>query len=91
MQVHGISTVTGKPFVMTLAAGGAATVRLELATAGRFTEDQGRWWIAPNGRLCLHYSRFAGGNRICRVLVEEGGVIKAYTWDRQPNPWVFKK
>jgi adenylate cyclase len=91
MTVHGISTVTGKPFVMTLAAGGTAEVKIELASAGRFTVDTGPWWIAPNGRFCIHYTRFAGGNRVCRELVVEDGVIKAYTWDRQPNPWVFKK
>jgi adenylate cyclase len=91
MTVQGISTVTGKPFVMTLAASGTAEVKIELASAGRFTVDSGPWWIAPNGRFCIHYTRFAGGNRVCRELVVEDGVIKAYTWDHQPNPWVFKK
>ena len=91
MTVHGISTVTGKPFVMTLAAGGTAEVKIELASAGRFTVDSGPWWIAPNGRFCIHYTRFAGGNRVCRELVVEDGIVKAYTWDHQPNPWVFKK
>jgi hypothetical protein len=74
MTVHGISTVTGKPFVMTLAAGGTAEVKIELASAGRFTVDTGPWWIAPNGRFCIHYTRFAGGNRVCRELVVEDGV-----------------
>jgi adenylate cyclase len=91
MTVHGISSVTGKPFVMTLAAGGTAEVKIELASAGRFTLDTGPWWIAPNGRFCIHYTRFAGGNRVCRELVVEDGVVKAYTWDHQPNPWVFEK
>ena len=74
-----------------LAAGGTAEVKIELASAGRFTVDSGPWWIAPDGRFCIHYTRFAGGNRVCRELVVEDGVIKAYTWDHQPNPWVFKK
>lgn len=91
MTVQGISTVTGKPFVMTLAASGTAEVKIELASAGRFTVDSGPWWIAPNGRFCIHYTRFAGGNRVCRELVVEDRVVKAYTWDHQPNPWVFKK
>jgi adenylate cyclase len=91
MSVHGISTVTGKPFVMTLAEGGTAEVKVELAAAGRFTVDHGPWWIAPNKHFCIHYTRFAGGNRVCRELVVEDGVVKAYTWDHQPNPWVFKK
>jgi class 3 adenylate cyclase len=89
--VEGISIVTGKPFVMKLEAGGTAEVKVELVTAGRFTVDRGSWWIAPNGNFCIHYTRFAGGNRVCRELVHEGGVVKAYTWDHQPNPWVFKK
>jgi class 3 adenylate cyclase len=89
--VEGISIVTGKPFVMKLAETGVADVTIELVAAGRSTVDRGSWWIAPNGRFCVHYSRFAGGNRVCRELVNEGGVVKAYTWDHQPNPWVFKK
>jgi class 3 adenylate cyclase len=91
MTVQGISTVTGKPFEMTLTAGGAAEVKIELATAGQFIVDRGSWQIAPNGNFCTHYTRFAGGNRICRKPVVEDGVIKAYTWDHKPNPWVFKK
>jgi class 3 adenylate cyclase len=91
MTVHGISTVNGKPFVMPLDAGGAAVVKIEAASGGRIFEDRGRWWIAPNGRFCIQYTRFAGGNRVCREQVTEDGVVKAYTGDRQPNPWVFKK
>ncbi len=90
-SVEGISIVTGKPFVMTLEAGGTAEVKIELAVAGRFTTDHGNWWIAPNGNFCVHYERFAQGNVVCRELVTEGGIQKAYTWDHQPNPWVFKK
>jgi adenylate cyclase len=89
--VEGISIVTGKPFVMTLEAGGTAEVKIELATAGRFTVDRGSWWIAPNGNFCVHYARFAQGNLVCRELKVEGGALKAYTWDHRPNPWVFKK
>jgi len=89
--VEGISVVTGRPFVMTLEAAGSAEVKIELVTAGRFTVDRGSWWIAPNGNFCAHFTRFAGGNRVCREPVNEGGVVKAYTWDHQPNPWVFKK
>lgn len=88
--VEGISSVTGKPFVMTLKPGGAAEVKIELATAG-FTVDRGTWWIEPNGHFCVRYARFAGGNLVCRELVAEGGGVKAYTWDHRPNPWVFKK
>ncbi len=88
--VQGISNVTGKPFVMTLKAGGAAEVRIELATSG-FSVDRGSWWIEPNGHFCVRYTRFAGGNLVCRELVVESGATKAYTWDHRPNPWVFKK
>ena len=91
MTVHGTSRVTGRPFVMTLNAGGGADVRVELATAGRFSDDQGRWWIAANGAFCIHFSRFAGGNSVCRPLTVEAGVTKAYTWDRQPDAWTLKK
>jgi class 3 adenylate cyclase len=91
MTVQGISIVTGKPFMMTLAADGTAEVKIELATAGRFSVDRGPWWIASNGHFCVHYTRFAGGNQVCRELVVESGVVKAYTWDHRPNPWVFKK
>ena len=91
MTVQGTSIVTGKPFVMTLAADGTAEVKIELATVGRFSVDRGPWWIAPNGHFCVHYTRFAGGNQVCRELVVESGVVKAYTWDHRPNPWVFKK
>jgi class 3 adenylate cyclase len=88
--VEGISTVTGKPFAMTLKAGGVAEVKLEHATSG-FSVDQGSWWIEPNGRFCVHYARFASGNRVCRELVVENGVVKAYTWDHRSNPWVIRK
>ena len=88
--VQGISTVTGKPFVMTLKADGAAEVKIELATAG-FSVDRGTWWIEPNGHFCVRYTHFAGGNLVCRELVVEGGGTKAYTRDHRPNPWVFKK
>ena len=88
--VEGISNVTGKPFVMTLKAGGIAEVKIELATAG-FTVDRGTWWIEPNGHFCVRYVHFAGGNIVCRELSVEGGGIKAYTRDHRPNPWVFKK
>lgn len=90
MSVHGISIVTGKPFVMKLAADGAAEVEVEIATAGQFIDDRGSWWIAGNGDFCVHYTRFAGGNLVCRKLVVEDGVVKAYTWDHRPNVWVFK-
>lgn len=88
--VQGISTVTGKPFTMTLKADGAAEVKIELATTG-FSMDRGTWWIEPNGHFCVRYTRFAGGNLVCRELVIERGGTKAYTWDHRPNPWVFKK
>jgi hypothetical protein len=88
--VEGISTVTGKPFVMTLKAGGAAEVKIELATSG-FSTDRGNWWIEPNGRFCVRYTRFANGNLICRELTQEDGTLKAYTWDHRPNPWVFRR
>jgi hypothetical protein len=88
--VEGISNVTGKPFVMTLKAGGITEVKIELATAG-FTVDRGTWWIEPNGHFCVRYVHFAGGNIVCRELSVEGGGIKAYTRDHRPNPWVFKK
>lgn len=91
MTVHGISIVTGKPFVMTLAADGTAEVKVELATAGRFSMDRGSWWIAPNGHFCVHYTRFAGGNQTCRELVVEGDVVRAFTWDHRPSPWIFQK
>jgi len=91
MSVHGISIVTGKPFVMKLEADGAAEVKVEIAAAGQFVDDHGPWWIAPNGDFCVHYTRFAGGNLVCRKLVTEDGVVKAYTWDHRPNVWVFKK
>ena len=86
----GISTVTGKLFVMTLKAGGAAEVKIELATSG-FSTDRGNWWIEPNGRFCVRYTRFANGNLICRELTQEDGTLKAYTWDHRPNPWVFRR
>ena len=88
--VEGISTVTGKPFAMTLKAGGVAEVKLEHATSG-FSVDQGSWWIEPNGRFCVHYARFASGNRVCRELVVENGVVVAHTWDHRSNPWVIRK
>jgi adenylate cyclase len=88
--VEGISTVTGKPFAMMLKPGGLAEVKIELATSGS-SIDQGSWWIEPNGSFCVHYTRFAGGNPACRVLVVENGVTKAYTWDHRPNPWIIKK
>lgn len=88
--VQGISTVTGKPFVMTLKADGAAEVKVEFATSG-YSLDQGNWWVEPNGHFCVRYTRFAGGNLVCRPLVVEPDGIKAYTRDHQPNPWVFKK
>jgi hypothetical protein len=88
--VEGISTVTGKPFAMTLKAGGLAEVKLEHATSG-FSVDQGIWWIEPNGRFCVHYARFASGNRVCRELVVENGVVMAHTWDHRSNPWVIRK
>jgi hypothetical protein len=88
--VEGISTVTGKPFVMTLKAGGVADVKIEFANGG-FSTDHGNWWIEPNGHFCIRYTRFAGGNLVCRELVVEGGATKAYTWDHRPNPWVIKK
>lgn len=91
LTVHGISTVTGKPFVMTLGAGGVADVKVELAIGGQYIFDHGSWWIASNGSFCVHYTRFASGNQVCRALVVEDGVTKAYTWDHKPNPWVFKK
>jgi len=87
--VEGISNVTGKPFVMTLKAGGVAEAKVELATAG-FTVDRGIWWIEPNGHFCVRYAHFAGGNIVCRELSAEGGTVKAYTRDHQRNPWVFK-
>ncbi len=87
--VEGISNVTGKSFVMTLKADGEAEVKIELATTG-FSVDRGAWWIEPNGHFCIRYTRFAGGNLVCRALVLEGGVVKAYTWDHRPNPWIFK-
>ena len=87
--VEGISTVTGKSFVMTLKADGEAEVKIELATSG-FSLDRGTWWIEPNGHFCVRYARFAGGNLVCRALVVEGGTVKAYTWDHRPNPWIFK-
>jgi len=89
--VEGISIVTGKPFVITLEAGGTTETKFELATAGLFTTDHGNWWIAANGNFCVHSPRFAQGNIVCRELVTEGGVLKAYTWDHRPNPWVFKQ
>jgi class 3 adenylate cyclase len=88
--VGGISNVTGKPFAMTLKAGGVAEVKVEFATGG-FSLDRGNWWIEPNGHFCVRYTRFAGGNLICRELSVEKGVVKAYTWDHRPNPWVFSK
>ena len=88
--VGGISTVTGKPFAMTLKAGGVAEVKVEFATGG-FSLDRGNWWIEPNGHFCVRYTRFAGGNLICRELSVEKGIVKAYTWDHRPNPWVFSK
>jgi altronate dehydratase len=88
--VGGISTVTGKPFAMTLKAGGVAEVKVEFATGG-FSLDQGKWWIEPNGHFCVRYTRFAGGNPVCRELSVEKGIVKAYTWDHRPNPWVFSK
>ena len=88
--VEGISTVTGKPFVMTLKADGAAEVKVGLANGG-FSMDHGNWWIEPNGHFCFHYTRFAGGNPACRTLVVEADGIKAYTWDHKPNPWVVSK
>jgi class 3 adenylate cyclase len=88
--VGGISIVTGKPFAMTLKAGGVAQVKVEFASGGS-SLDQGNWWIEPNGHFCVHYTRFAGGNLVCRELSVENGVVKAYTWDHRPNPWVFSK
>ena len=88
--VGGISTVTGKPFAMTLKAAGVAEVKVEFATGG-FSLDRGNWWIEPNGHFCVRYTRFAGGNLICRELSVEKGIVKAYTWDHRPNPWVFSK
>ncbi len=88
--VEGISVVTGKPFVMTLKAGGEAEVKIELATSG-FSTDRGNWWIEPNGHFCVRYTRFANGNLICRQLTREDGTLKAYTWDHRPNPWVFRR
>jgi class 3 adenylate cyclase len=88
--VGGISTVTGKPFAMTLKAGGVAEVKVEFASGG-FSLDQGNWWIEPNGHFCVRYTRFAGGNLVCRELLIEKGIVKAYTWDDRPNPWVFSK
>jgi hypothetical protein len=88
--VEGISNVTGKPFMMTLKAGGTAEVKVELATGG-FTVDHGTWWIEPNGHFCVRYVHFAGGNIVCRELTTENGGVKAYTRDHRPNPWVFKK
>jgi hypothetical protein len=88
-RLSGISTVTGKPFAMTLKAGGVAEVKVEFATGGFC-------WIAEIGGssptdICVRYTRFAGGNLICRELSVEKGVVKAYTWDHRPNPWVFSK
>ena len=91
MTVHGLSRTSGRPFAMALHADGTADVRIELATAGRFTDDRGRWWIEANGAFCVHFHRFAGGNTVCRPLNVEDGVTKAYTWDRRPDPWEFKK
>jgi class 3 adenylate cyclase len=88
--VGGVSTVTGKPFAMTLKAGGVAEVKIEFASGG-FSIDHGVWWIEPNGHFCVRYTRFAGGNLVCRALTDESGVVKAYTWDHRPNPWVFSK
>jgi len=88
--IGGISTVTGKPFAMTLKPGGVAEVKVEFATGG-FSLDHGNWWIEPNGHFCVRYTRFAGGNLVCRELLVENGVVKAYTWDHRPNPWTFKK
>jgi len=75
---------------MTLKAGGVAEVKVEFATGG-FSLDQGKWWIEPNGHFCVRYTRFAGGNPVCRELSVEKGIVKAYTWDHRPNPWVFSK
>jgi len=88
--VGGISTVTGKPFAMTLKEGGVAEVKVDFASGG-FSLDHGNWWIEPNGHFCVRYTRFAGGNLACRELLIENGVVKAYTWDHRPNPWVFNK
>jgi len=89
-RVEGISNVTGRPFAMTLKAGGAAEVKVEFASGG-FSLDRGNWWIEPNGHFCVRYTRFAAGNLICRELSVEKGTVKAYTWDHRPNPWVFSK
>ena len=62
----------------------------EFATGG-FSLDHGNWWIEPNGHFCVRYTRFAGGNLVCRELSVEKGIVKAYTWDHRPNPWVFNK
>ena len=91
MTVHGLSRVTGKPFAMTLNAGGDAVVQVELASGGRTNPDRGRWWIPANGALCVHFTRFANGSPYCRPLTVEDGVIKAYTWNRDPDFWTLKK
>jgi hypothetical protein len=53
--------------------------------------DDGTWWINEKGDFCVHFVFFAGGNPVCRRMVEESSGIVAYTWDRQPDGWAFKK
>lgn len=91
MKVRGTSRVTGRLFIMELNAGGNAVVQVELASGGKLNPDHGRWWIPPNGALCMNFHRFANGSPYCRPLTVEDGVLKAYTWNRDPDFWTLSK
>ena len=87
--LHGVSTRTGQPFVMSFRKDGRAELRLN--RGGAIRRDVGKWRVNELGLFCYQFTQFfAGRQERCLVTEQRGQTRIAIAPGRKGNRWEFR-
>ncbi len=92
MTIQGTSNKDGQPFVIRIAAEGAAEIEKGRSgnLAGTTLRETGKWW-AENDHFCMQFTRFAEGRKLCPRIVREGERLTATRSDGTELGWSLSK
>lgn len=87
----------GKKISGKTAKGGNVTIRiladnkvkLEVGSSFRGFKETGKWYIDAGQYICMDFSRFNGGNTVCRYPETYRGKMMLYARDEDPNKPVW--
>jgi hypothetical protein len=88
--LHGVTGRGGQPFVMSLASGGRADLRLN--NHGTIRRDVGKWWVNELGLFCYQYTQLFGHRKErCLVTEQKGQTRVAIARGASGNRWEFRE